>query len=60
MDRENATNFLDAYADYKDITADESGMAMQEAPNYGVIKAEDLGGMTFCFYADIMAIRPTT
>ena len=42
------------YATWKGVTVDTSGMAMQEAPDYGTIQEADLEGMTFCYYAGLM------
>ena len=42
------------YAAWKGVTVDTSGMAMQEAPDYGTIQEADLEGMTFCYYAGLM------
>ena len=42
------------YAAYKGITAPEADGSMESAPDYASIPAENLDGMTFCFYANVM------
>lgn len=52
--RAEVAQLLANYCKMKNITADTSGMAMKEAPDYDTIPAEFLPGMTFCYYAGIM------
>ena len=52
--RAEVAQIVAGYAALNGIVADQSGMAMQEAPDYASIPAQYLPGMTFCYYTGVM------
>ena len=52
--RAGIADIIADYAAYKGITAPDADGSMESAPDYASIPAENLEGMTFCFYAGVM------
>ena len=52
--RAGIADIIADYAAYKGITVPDADGSMESAPDYASIPAENLEGMTFCFYAGVM------